>query len=114
MILPFSGRIEDADQYSTLAAIELNSIAQGIQVLDEIAKEAPVRILLAGASSPGKYLILFTGEVDEARRSLGRALRGAGDTLVGDLLLPAADPGLRNALSGGPSPQSLPGWRGTT
>ncbi|MFQ5654066.1 MAG: BMC domain-containing protein [Planctomycetota bacterium] len=93
-------RIEDREIFHTLAAIELNSIAQGVETLDAILKEAPVRVLLGEPSSPGKYLILFTGEVDEASRSLRRSIEIAGETLVDELLLPAAAPGLQDALRG--------------
>ena len=91
--------IESDAPYTTLGAVELNSIAQGVETLDTLVKEAPVRILLAQPSSPGKYLIIVTGEVDEVRRALGHGLEVSGDARVDDVLLPAAHIGLRTALS---------------
>ncbi|MFN0058612.1 MAG: BMC domain-containing protein [Planctomycetota bacterium] len=82
--------ISDGESFTTLAALELSSIAQGIRCVDAILKEAPVRVLLAEPASPGKYLVLFTGAVSEAARSLARGIELAADARVDDVLLPAA------------------------
>lgn len=89
----------------TLAALETGSIAVGIEALDALLKEAPVRILLAEAASPGKYLVLFTGEVEELSRSLSKAIEVAGDERIDEVLLPAPDAELVKALT---SPSAIP------
>ena len=83
----------------TLGAVELNSIAAGVETLDALAKESPIEILLAEASSAGKYLILVGGEVDETARALGRALEAGGDRIIDDVLLPSIHPQLAAALT---------------
>jgi microcompartment protein CcmL/EutN len=98
MNMPRRLTIRDQESFTTLAALELSSIAQGIACVDAVLKEAPVRVLLAQPSSPGKYLLLFTGEVAEARRSLERGLEVAGETRIDDLLLPAAHDDLGRIL----------------
>jgi len=96
----------------TLAAFETGSIAAGIEALDALLKEAPVRILLAEAASPGKYLVLFTGEVEELSRSLNKAVEVSGDERIDDVLLPAPEPDLLKART---SPSAIPseGQEGT-
>lgn len=83
-----------------LAALELNSIAQGVWVLDAMLKAAPVRPLAATPVSTGKYFILLGGEVDELARALGCGLGEAADTLIDEVLLPAPAAGLVAALAG--------------
>lgn len=89
----------------TLAALETGSIAAGIEALDALLKEAPVSILLAEAASPGKYLVLFTGEVEELSRSLAKAIEVAGDERIDDVLLPAPEADLVKAMI---SPSAIP------
>lgn len=96
---PLPLRFEKNPDGPTLAALELSSIAQGVETLDALVKEAPVEVLLAQPSSAGKYLIIFTGEVEEAAQSLGRGLEVAGDALIDEVLLPAAADTMLGALT---------------
>lgn len=83
----------------TLGGIELNSIAVGVETLDALAKESPVELLLAEATSAGKYLILLGGAVEEVARALGRAVEAAGDTVIDDVFLPAVHDDVAAALT---------------
>ena len=60
-----------------IALLELASIAGGFETVDALRKEAAVQILRARAVSPGKFVILFTGSVEDTtsalRREIGRA-----------------------------------------
>lgn len=47
----------------TIGFLELNSIAKGIEAADAILKAAEVDLIFAKPSCPGKYHVLFTGEV---------------------------------------------------
>lgn len=85
--------------FSSLGALEFRSIAQGIATLDAAVKEAPIRILLAQATSAGKYLFLCTGEVEEVARALGAGVEVGADTVIDDVLLPSAAPRLCHALT---------------
>ena len=83
-----------------LGLLELESIARGVVVVDALVKKARVRVFLAEAVTPGKYLIVFSGEVAEVEESM-RAGELAGGALVIDrLLLPQLAMGVRLALSG--------------
>lgn len=65
--------------YETIGFLELNSIARGIEAADLILKTAEVELLYAKAGCPGKYYILFTGEVAAVKASMeaGKALGGS-------------------------------------
>ncbi len=71
-----------------LALIELTSIARGYRVADDMVKKAPVRLLDMGVVSPGKFLILVTGDVGSVEESYLAALEGAGGWIVDHLFLP--------------------------
>lgn len=56
--------------YETIGFLELNSIAKGVEAADAILKAADTELLFAKAGCPGKYYILFTGEVAAVKSSL--------------------------------------------
>ena len=62
----------------TIGFLEFNSIAKGIEAADIILKTAAVDLIFSRASCPGKYYVLFTGEVAAVQASLdaGRAVAG--------------------------------------
>ncbi len=79
--------------------LELNAIAKGIQVLDALVKKAIVKILFAHTVSSGKYLIGFTGEVEDVRSAsfIGREI--ADKCLLDSFILPNIHPEIIPALS---------------
>lgn len=83
-----------------LALLELESIARGIVVADAVLKRAQVTIALAEPTTPGKYLLLFSGEVAEVDESFRAGKERAGATLLDALYLPQADAGLVAAITG--------------
>ena len=66
--------------------------------LDAIAKRAPVTVRRAGAVSPGKFVILYGGELEATRESHQAALEVAGSDIVDELLLPGAHAALLAAI----------------
>lgn len=83
-----------------LALIESASIAVGYLVTDAIAKKAPVRILRAQTASPGKFLVLFTGDVASVEESYKAGIEAVADSLLDGLLLPHAHEAVLPALEG--------------
>lgn len=71
-----------------LGLLELCSIARGIVCCDAVVKKAPVHLLHAGTTHPGKYTILVRGGVDEVIESMAAGRAQAGNTLVDHVLLP--------------------------
>jgi microcompartment protein CcmL/EutN len=85
--------------------LDIADVPRGLAALDAIAKEAPVQIVSAGTVQPGRYLILFAGEVEAVERSFTRALHRVGDAIVDMMLLPWAEERILPAIhpSGGPA-----------
>ncbi len=73
-----------------LALLELSSIARGIVTLDALTKRAHVSVLLSEAVSPGKFLILFAGEVADVDEAFSAGTAAAGTALLDTLHLPNA------------------------
>ena len=89
-----------ATDHDTLAAIELVSVPAGLVALDALVKEAAVDLVFAGDIDPGRFLVVFGGDVANCEA----ALRKAADVVAGEvtetLLLPQAHELLRAALHG--------------
>ncbi|HBN09270.1 MAG TPA: propanediol utilization protein [Cyanobacteria bacterium UBA8530] len=83
-----------------IGMIELNSIAYGILVTDAIAKKAPVRIHRSMTTCPGKYLVLFSGEVAAVEESFHKGGEVGAETVVDELFLPHVHPSVAPALDG--------------
>lgn len=83
-----------------MALLELDSIARGLLAADALLKQAPVDIALAEPTTPGKYLLLFSGGVAEVEESFKAGLEVAGSTLLDKLFLPQAATALVRGLSG--------------
>lgn len=84
----------------SIGLIELKSVARGIVVTDAVAKKAPVRILESHPICPGKYIVLFAGEVAPVEESLAAGIATAGDMLVNEMMLPQVHEGVIPAITG--------------
>ena len=84
-----------------LALIEVETISRGMVVADAVVKKAPVVLLNATPVTPGKYLVLFAGEVAEVEEALGAGVAAADAQLLDSLMLPFAHPSLVPAIRGG-------------
>ena len=83
-----------------LALIEFKSVARGIKATDSIAKKAPVNIIATNPICPGKYMVIFSGEVADVEESLKAGIKAADDLLINDLMLPHIDRSVIPALAG--------------
>jgi len=81
-----------------LGLVETDSIARGTVVADGVLKMAPVELLFAGEISPGKFVVLFGGDVGPTRASHARGVELAGERRIDDLLLPQLHPGVLPAV----------------
>lgn len=71
-----------------LGVLEFNSIAVGINAMDEMVKAAPVKIVDAKTICPGKFIVIITGEVAAVDASL-TAGKGIGEGyLIDELFIP--------------------------
>lgn len=76
----------------TIGFLELNSIAKGVEAADAILKAAETELLFAKPTCPGKYVILFSGEVAAVTAALETGKQTAGRYAVDSVVLPAVDP----------------------
>jgi microcompartment protein CcmL/EutN len=83
-----------------LAAIETATVSSGVRVADQVAKTAPVTLLLAEAVSPGKFIVVFAGTVGDVNASFTRGLDAAGAALLDSLNLPQCHADVFAALEG--------------
>jgi microcompartment protein CcmL/EutN len=86
---------------------EFSSIATGFFALDGIVKAAPVRILVTRIVTPGKLVVLFTGDVASVDASLGAGRDCGGEDLLDELFIPNLHSGVIPAIEG---PVSVEEW----
>jgi microcompartment protein CcmL/EutN len=79
---------------------EFSSIAVGFLALDAIVKAAPVSILATRIVTPGKFIVLFTGDVASVEDSCG-------EDLLDELFIPNLDRKVIPAIQG---PVSIREW----
>jgi len=84
--------------FDALAFIEIASIARGYVTLDRLVKKASVAVRFARPVTPGKFIILFSGDLANVEESFLEAEESAQSTLLDSLLLPFAHPKLLPAI----------------
>jgi len=89
---------------STIGFLELSSIAKGIEVADALLKAAEVELIFARATCPGKYSILFTGEVAAVTASLDTGIDSGGAFVVDSVVIPRVHPQVIKAIGLGAAP----------
>jgi microcompartment protein CcmL/EutN len=83
-----------------LGLLELCSIARGVRTVDAMVKKAPVRLVQAGSTHPGKYTILIRGGVDEVDEALGAGRLVAAESLIDEVFLPNPHDDLLAVIAG--------------
>lgn len=84
----------------SIGLIECSSIAVGVRVADGVAKVSPVRLLWARTVSPGNYVVLFSGEVEETSVAFERGVQLGGAAVVDSILIPNVHRDLVAAIRG--------------
>lgn len=87
-----------AEIQTAIALLETQSIAAGIEMTDAILWESEIELLFATHVQPGKYVVLFTGSVEDLRSAVRRGAEVARGDLVDQLLIPQVHPGVCDAL----------------
>lgn len=72
---------------TVLGVLEFSSIAIGIDALDAMVKVAPIKIIDARTICPGKYIVVFCGDVASTEYSFHKGLETGGEFIVDSLLL---------------------------
>jgi len=81
-----------------IALLETCSVARGIEVADTILWESDIELLTSAPVQPGKYVMLFTGSVEDLACAVRRGAEIAGSDLVDQLLIPNVDPQVEVSL----------------
>jgi len=81
-----------------LGIFEFSSIAIGINVLDAMVKIAPINVIDARTICPGKYLIIFSGDVASAEYAFKKGMETGEGFIVDSLLLQQVHPEVTNAI----------------
>lgn len=79
---------DDVEVGPCIGLLELGSIARGVEVADAVLWQSPVELLFAEPVHPGKYVLLFTGSVQDVSSSLSAGAETAGNDLVDRLFIP--------------------------
>ena len=91
----------------TIGFLEFNSIAKGIEAADIVLKTAEVRLIFAKPGCPGKYYLLFTGEVAAVQASIDAGRRVGDAHVVDSCVIPRVHPQVIAAINlAGPLPQT--------
>lgn len=83
----------------TVGFLELNSIAKGIEAADAILKAAQVDLTFAKPVCPGKYSVLFTGEVAAVKASLDAGIAVGDAHVVDSTVIPRVHPQVIEAIN---------------
>ena len=80
--------------------LEYISIAKGIEAADFISKNTAINILLSSPNCPGRYQILFSGDVGAVNEAIQLAEGRADFNYLDSLVLPRIDDKVVSALYG--------------
>lgn len=83
----------------TIGLIEFRSIADGMKVLDAMAKRADFEILEAMPVCPGKYVVLVGGELADVEFAMERGVELGGYGILGVVLIPDLHPEVLPAIT---------------
>jgi len=81
-----------------IGLLELATIPRGVDVANSILWEADIEVLFSSPVQPGKYVILFTGSVEDVRSSLRRGAELAESGLVDQLIIEQVHDQVEQAL----------------
>ena len=81
-----------------LAMLDVGDVPPALLALDALAKEAHVEVVARGTIQPGRYAILFAGEVEAVERAFYKAHSACRASLCDQVLLPHAEERLVPAI----------------
>lgn len=90
---------------TAIGFLELTSISKGIEATDYILKTADVTLLFSRANCPGKYNILFHGDVSAVNESLAAGLRIAENYAVDSTIIANVHPDVIKAMNASSAPK---------
>lgn len=91
----------------TIGILESNSIAKGIEAADIVLKTAEVSLLYAKPVCPGKYSIIFYGDVAAVQASLETGAGVLDSHLVDSVVIPRVHPQVLQAINRSTAPEKV-------
>jgi microcompartment protein CcmL/EutN len=82
-----------------LGLVEFNSIAAGIEAMDEMIKKAEVELVIGRTICSGKYLAIVRGDVGAVSESVERGKETGGIHTVDGIVIPNVHPQIFPAIS---------------
>ncbi len=82
-----------------IGMVEYKTVSTGIQAADLIVKTADVSIIQAQTVCPGKFIVLFTGDLSAVRASCDAAEKQYGEQLIDVFVLGNPHPSIFKALT---------------
>jgi microcompartment protein CcmL/EutN len=83
-----------------IGLIETSSVARGMLCCDAMVKAAPIELVYARQTCPGRYTVLVSGDVGAVEASLGAGELEADGTLIDLILIPHIDERVMAAVGG--------------
>jgi microcompartment protein CcmL/EutN len=94
------GPLGPAPSVDVIGVQEFSSVAAGVLALDAIVKAAPVELLGARTVTPGKLVVIFTGDVASVDASLAAGREVSGESLIDELFIPNLHPQVIPSIRG--------------
>ena len=88
------------DDIEALVLLEIDGLARAVRLHDAALKKAPVKVLASAPVSPGKAILIFSGEVAAVEEARATCLELAGSRLLDDLYLPGVHRDVAAAFHG--------------
>ena len=85
---------------TVLGVLEFNSVAVGIKALDAMVKAAPVEIIDAKTICPGKFIVIFSGDVASVDAALTAGKEIGEGYVIDELFIPNLHPQVIPAIVG--------------
>jgi len=82
-----------------IGLLEFNSIGKGIDATDQILKKAEVNVLFSKPVCPGKYVVLFSGDVEAVKSSQRVGANRDQTCVVDELFIPNVEQTVFTALN---------------
>ncbi len=95
-----SWRTFDGKTPSSLALVELSSIARGIDTTDRMLKAAEVKLVMARTICSGKYMVMVAGDLSEVQASVAAGLNCARECTIDHFVIPDVHPAVFPAIAG--------------
>lgn len=83
-----------------MGLFELESLARGVVVADVVVKRAAVHLSIAEPTTPGKYLLVFSGSVAEVDEAFRAGEEAGGALIIDRLYLPQVEASLVSMIEG--------------